>query len=129
MLLQFALKPLEQRKCVGGCAGKATNDGSVMQLTDLLGIGLHDRLAHGDLAITSDDDFAVFAHRQYGGAVPSGRISVRMIFHFLDMGRLTPKRKRGLRRFEYLSGGVPKRAHVGRFGPDCRSAVPSQSDP
>jgi hypothetical protein len=57
-----------------------------MQLAHFLGIRLHHSLAHRNLAITSDDDFAIFANGHNGGSVPDRRGMCIVIIHSPDMG-------------------------------------------
>src|SRR3546814_18174854 len=51
MTFQLGLQPFEQREGVSCRARQTPDDGAIMQLANLFRIGLHDRLAHGYLAI------------------------------------------------------------------------------
>ena len=55
---------------VGGRPGEAGDDVALAQAAYLLRIGFHHGIAEADLAVAGDDDLAVLADRQNGGAVP-----------------------------------------------------------
>ena len=56
MLLELGFQPLEQRKRIGGRAGKTRDHVALAETAHLAGIGLHDRLAERHLPIARDDD-------------------------------------------------------------------------
>ena len=72
ILLELGLQPLEQREGVGGGPGKAADHVAFAEAAHLLGIGLHDGLADGDLAVAADHHAAALADGEDGGAVPGG---------------------------------------------------------
>ena len=71
ILLELGFQPLEQREGVGGGAGKAADHVAFAQAAHLLGIGLDDGLADGDLAVAADHHRAALADGEDGGAVPA----------------------------------------------------------
>src|SRR5690606_33133090 len=65
----------EQGEGVGGGTGETGNDLAVAaEAADLAGVGLHHRVAEGDLAVAGDGDAAVAAHRDDGGGVEGGGV-------------------------------------------------------
>ena len=72
ILLELGFQPLEQGKRVGGGAGEAADHVALAQAAHLLGIGLDDGLADGDLAVAADHHRTALADGEDGGAVPSG---------------------------------------------------------
>ena len=51
MLFQFALETLEQRERIGRGARETGQDAVLVQTAHLACVGLHDRVAQGDLAV------------------------------------------------------------------------------
>ncbi|MNL29325.1 hypothetical protein D3C87_1510060 [compost metagenome] len=76
ILLELAFEPLEQGEGIGGGAGKAAYHRAIGQPTHLLGAMLHDRLAHGDLAVASHHHLVALAHGNDRGPVPAGKIAI-----------------------------------------------------
>ena len=63
-LLELLLELLEQRKSVGRRARESGQQLAPAKSADFLGVGLHDRLADGDLAVTAKRDLPVAANRE-----------------------------------------------------------------
>src|SRR6185369_9406564 len=71
ILLELALQPLEQGEGIGRRPGEPGDDLSALaDAPHLAGIGLHHRIAHGNLAIAGNHRAAVLLHPDDGGAVP-----------------------------------------------------------
>src|SRR3546814_11463117 len=66
MTFQLGLQPFEQREGVSCRARKTPDDGALMHLANLFRIGLHDRLAHGYLAIPGHPDLTSSEERRVG---------------------------------------------------------------
>ena len=73
ILFELRFKPLEQRKRIGGGAGKAADDLSAAKPAHLAGVGFDDGLADRDLAVAADGDKPALADGQDRGAVPGAR--------------------------------------------------------
>src|SRR6185312_3299151 len=70
VLVQLLLEQLEQGERISGSAGEAGQHVLVLaEAADLARVGLHHRVAEGDLAVAADHDLAVAAHADDGGGV------------------------------------------------------------
>src|SRR5579864_6244787 len=67
--LQLAFEAFEEGDGVGGGTGETGDDFVLVEPARFPGGVLHHVIAHGDLAIGEQNDFAFFAHAQNGGAV------------------------------------------------------------
>ena len=88
VLLHLALEALEKGERIGGGSGKADEDLPVVDPADLLGIRLHHRVSHGDLAVAGHCHLVAPAHRDDGGAADSTHSGMGMrppvdLFQFL----------------------------------------------
>jgi hypothetical protein len=70
ILLELGFQPLEQREGVGSGAGEAADHVALAEPADLLGVGLDNCLADGDLPVATYRHCTALADGQYGGAVP-----------------------------------------------------------
>jgi hypothetical protein len=73
-----------------------------MQLPHLFGIGFHHCLPHRHLAVTSDNDFAIFADGEDSGAVPDGGVAMGIFTHLADMG-WRPEKRKGVQGLAHLA--------------------------
>src|SRR5207302_7969321 len=74
ILLELAFKPLEQRESVGGRAGEAADDITLLaDAADFLRIGLHHRIAHRHLAVAGNDCLAALLNAKDRGSVPTSQ--------------------------------------------------------
>ena len=74
ILLELGFQALEQGKRIRGRACEPADDVAFAQPPYLFGIGLDDGLTDGNLAVAPDGDRPILAYRQYGGAVPNGKL-------------------------------------------------------
>ena len=72
ILVEFGLKPLEQREGVGGRAGEAADHVALGEAAHLAGIAFDDGLADRDLAVAADHRLSALADHDDGGRVPGG---------------------------------------------------------
>jgi hypothetical protein len=87
MLFQLAFEPLEQGEGIRRRPGKPGDHLAIADAPHLAGIGLHDGVAHGNLAIARDHGAAVLLHPDDGGAVPLDQAVARLaVVHGRDMG-------------------------------------------
>src|SRR3546814_19782684 len=70
MTFQLGLQPFEQREGVSCRARKTPDDGAILQLANLFPLGLHDRLAHGYLALPAHHDLPIFPAPHNAGPLP-----------------------------------------------------------
>jgi hypothetical protein len=68
VLVELGLEALEEGEGVGGAAGEAGEDLSVVERAHLARGGLDDDVAEGDLAVAAERDTIAAPHRQDGGA-------------------------------------------------------------
>lgn len=78
---QLGFKPLDKGKGIGCRSGKTGQDLATGERSDFAGITLDDGLTHGNLTITGNDRYAVFAYTHYGGAVPVGKAVILHEWH------------------------------------------------
>ena len=97
---KLLFKSFEQRKRIGGCAGKANDDVAIGERPHLARVAFENGRPGRDLPVSSDHDFAAFAHAHDGGAVPPW-----LICHSADVAEHTPPIKRRLRRLRHRPPG------------------------
>src|SRR6476659_3544566 len=68
--LELGLKPLEQREGVGGGAGETSDDVAIADTAHLLGVGLDDGLAKGDLSVAGNHHLAALADGEDRRPIP-----------------------------------------------------------
>ena len=66
---ELFLEAFEEREGIRRGAREPGEHLVVRKQSDLLGVGLHDRVAHGDLPVSAHGDAAVLSHAQDGGRV------------------------------------------------------------
>src|SRR5690606_2761634 len=89
ILLELLFQPFEQGEGIGGGPGKARNDIAALPDTaHLARVGLHHRVAHGNLTVARYDGLAALPDADDGGAVPLNKAVARFsIVHDARYGR------------------------------------------
>src|SRR5712664_626004 len=70
ILLELAFQAFEKREGIGGRASESADDVAFGEPAHLLGVGLDDSLADGDLAVAADHGSAGLTDRENRGTVP-----------------------------------------------------------
>src|SRR5688572_21679208 len=65
ILLEFALKPRQQRKGVSRCSRETRQDLVIIETSNLLGARFHDGFAHRDLPVSSHSYVGILPDEQY----------------------------------------------------------------
>lgn len=69
MFLELGFEALEECDGVGGGTGKTGDDFVAVEAARFSRGVFHDVVAHGDLTVSDEHYFIVFAHAEHGGAV------------------------------------------------------------